>query len=153
MESIGVAVGIFAVSLVIAILVRSKILKVRERLPQEKQAVVSLLASSSYIGILGLGLITALSKLGINVTALIAGLGLTGFALGFALKDIISNLLAGILIILLTPFRVGDRIRVGSNEGKVIEINLRYTVLESDGERILIPNSTMFTNIIAVKGE
>ncbi len=153
MESLGVAAGIFAVSLVIAILVRSKILKVRERLPQEKQAVVSLLASSSYIGILGLGLITALSKLGINVTALIAGLGLTGFALGFALKDIISNLLAGILIILLTPFRVGDRIRVGSSEGKVIEINLRYTVLESEGERILIPNSTMFTNIIAVKGE
>ncbi len=153
MESLGVAAGIFAVSLVMAILVRSKILKVRERLPQEKQAVVSLLASSSYIGILGLGLITALSKLGINVTALIAGLGLTGFALGFALKDIISNLLAGILIILLTPFRVGDRIRVGSSEGKVIEINLRYTVLESEGERILIPNSTMFTNIIAVKGE
>ena len=153
MESLGVAAGIFAVSLVMAILVRSKILKVRERLPQEKQAVVSLLASSSYIGILGLGLITALSKLGINVTALIAGLGLTGFALGFALKDIISNLLAGILIILLTPFRVGDRIRVGSSEGKVIEINLRYTVLEGDGERILIPNSTMFTNIIAVKGE
>ena len=153
MESFGVAGGIFAVSLVIAILVRSKILKVRERLPQEKQAVVSLLASSSYVGILVVGLITALSKLGINVTALIAGLGLTGFALGFALKDIISNLLAGILIILLTPFRVGDRIRVGSNEGKVIEINLRYTVLESKEERILIPNSTMFTNIIAVKGE
>jgi len=153
METLGVSAGILVVSFVIALFVRSRILQVSDRVPQEKKAVLSLLASSAYIGILGVGLVTALSKLGINVTALIAGLGLTGFALGFALKDIIANLLAGILIILLTPFRVGDTIRVGSNEGKVVEINLRYTVIEGKGERILIPNSTMFTNIIAVKGE
>lgn len=88
-----------------------------------------------------------------DITALVAGLGLAGFAVGFALKDIVSNLLAGVLIILYSPFRIGSRIKVGSHEGKVVEINLRYTIIDSGGERVLIPNSTMFTNIIAVRKE
>lgn len=151
MESYLTALLAVLISFLVAQVSRSTIGKTREKVGPEKQAVISLLASSAYYGILALGLITSLGILGINITALVAGLGLTGFALGFALKDIISNLLAGILIILYSPFRVGDRIKVGSHEGEVKEINLRYTVVENDGERILIPNSTMFTNIIAIK--
>ena len=103
------------------------------------------------MGTVLLGALTALGVLGVNITALVAGLGLTGFAVGFALKDIISNLLAGMLIILYSPFRIGDTIKVGAFEGRVIEVNLRYTVVEREGEKILIPNSTMFTNIITVR--
>ena len=79
-----------------------------------------------------------------------AGLGLTGFALGFALKDTISNLLAGVLILLYRPFVIGDRLIASGYEGTVVSIDLRYTQLEGDGNRILIPNSKLFTDPITV---
>ncbi|WP_198005446.1 mechanosensitive ion channel domain-containing protein [Hydrogenivirga sp. 128-5-R1-1] len=141
----------FLLSLFLASFVRSKVMSLRVKLGEDRVNVLNLLANFSYMSILVLGVLTSLGVVGVDVTALITGLGLTGFALGFAMKDIISNLLAGVLIILYSPFRVGDRIRVGSYEGEVLEINLRYTVLEGDGERVLVPNSTMFTNIIPVK--
>ena len=96
------------------------------------------------------GAITALGTAGINVSALVAGLGLTGFALGFAFRDILSNLLAGILIVIFAPFQQQDRISVAGLEGTVINIDLRYTTLQAEGKKILIPNSTLFTNAITV---
>ena len=97
-----------------------------------------------------LAIITILGTLGINVSALVAGLGLTGFALGFALKDIISNLLSGLLILLYRPFVIGDHIKISGFEGKVIEIDLRYTKLEQNGNILLIPNSKLFVQIIKI---
>jgi small-conductance mechanosensitive channel len=102
------------------------------------------------IGLLVFGGITALGTSGINVSALVAGLGLTGFALGFALKDILSNFLAGTLILTYRPFRRNDRVSVAGVDGVVTEIDLRYTTLHNEQQTILIPNSTLFTNIISV---
>ncbi len=96
------------------------------------------------------GVVTALGTIGINVSALVAGLGLTGFALGFALKDTISNLLSGILILMYRPFAVGDRIKLAGYEGEVVTIDLRYTELTDNGIKILIPNAKLFTDPITV---
>jgi small-conductance mechanosensitive channel len=100
--------------------------------------------------VITVGFISSLGTLGVNVSALVAGLGLTGFALGYALKDSIANLLAGILILLYRPFGINDRINVDDNEGVVKHIDLRYTTLENETGRILIPNSKLFTNPITV---
>ena len=97
------------------------------------------------------GVVTALGTVGIDITALVAGVGLTGFALGFALKDIVSNVLSGILIIIYKPFRHGDGIKVSSFEGTVTNIDLRYTTLDTEGAQIFVPNSLLFTNAITVK--
>ena len=97
------------------------------------------------------GLVTVLGTLGVDVTAMVAGLGLTGFALGFALKDTISNLLAGVLILLYRPFTIGDQIGIAGYQGKVISIDLRYTVIQSEAERIFIPNSRLFTDPLSVQ--
>jgi len=70
--------------------------------------IASLIAQTANVVIVILGIVTALGTLGINVSALVAGLGLTGFALGFALKDTISNLLAGMLILIYHPFNIND---------------------------------------------
>ena len=102
------------------------------------------------ITLLIVALITAFGTLGIDISALVAGLGLTGFALGFALKDTISNLLSGVLILLYRPFEIGSQIDVSGHQGKVISIDLRYTELESEGLRVLIPNSKLFTDPIKV---
>ena len=117
------------------------------------QHIAMLLARASRIGLLVLGLITALGTLGIDISAMVAGLGLTGFALGFALKDTISNLLSGVLILLYRPFEVGNNIRVAGHEGRVTTIDLRYTELQTTGQRILIPNSRLFTDPLIVLDE
>jgi small conductance mechanosensitive channel len=100
---------------------------------------------------LSIGILTGLNTMGVKMGPLIAGLGLGGFALGFALRDALSNLLAGILILLYRPFRAGDFIVVSGCEGSVSEINLRYTVLNSAGEAFMIPNSLIMTNPLRLK--
>ncbi|HEX7044184.1 MAG TPA: mechanosensitive ion channel domain-containing protein [Burkholderiales bacterium] len=112
--------------------------------------VAALLSRTARFTLVGLGVVTALGTLGVNIAALVAGLGLTGFALGFALKDTISNLLAGVLLLLYRPFGVNDRISVSGHEGTVVAIDLRYTTLQQEARRILIPNSVLFTNPITV---
>jgi small conductance mechanosensitive channel len=110
-----------------------------------------LLSRSAKLVVLAFGLVTGLGTLGLDIKALVAGLGLTGFALGFALKDIIANWVAGILVLFYKPFRRGDRIETAGSVGRVEAVNLRYTVLQADdGARVLVPNSTLFTNSIRV---
>ena len=116
-------------------------------------SVINLLARSAHVVLIAVGLVTALGTLGLDVTAIVASLGLTGFAVSFALKDSISNLLSGMLILIYRPFKVGDTIKVKTFEGQVTAIDLRYTKLERDGEKILVPNSLLFTNPISILPE
>ena len=97
-----------------------------------------------------IGLITALGTVGINVSAIVAGLGLTGFAFGFAFKDMLSNYISGILLFIYEPFKLGDKIEVEGKTGKVVDINLRYVTIESEDKKVLIPNSISVSKVIAV---
>ncbi|MDH5408917.1 MAG: mechanosensitive ion channel family protein [Gammaproteobacteria bacterium] len=110
-----------------------------------------LFVRSARVGLWTLGLITMFGTLGVDITALVAGLGLTGFALGFALKDTISNMLSGVLILLYRPFRIGDQLKLSSYEGKVVSIDLRYTIIINEEQKILIPNSKLFTEPLIVQ--
>jgi len=145
---IGVVV-ILVVFFILAKIVKRIITNTAERLKLDGN-LTFLLARTSNITLIIFGFVTALGTLGINVSALVAGLGLTGFALGFALKDTISNLLSGILILLYRPFAIGNRIKISGYEGIVISIDLRYTELDSEGNKVLIPNSKLFTDPITV---
>ncbi len=145
---IGVVV-IFVIFFILAKILKRIITSTAERLKLDGN-LTSLLARISNITFIIFGFVTALGTLGINVSALVAGLGLTGFALGFALKDTISNLLSGILILLYRPFEIGNRIKISGYEGIVISIDLRYTELDSEGNKVLIPNSKLFTDPITV---
>ena len=98
-----------------------------------------------------LGLITALGTLGVNISAIVAGLGLTGFAFGFAFKDMLSNFISGALIFIYEPFKLGDNIEVEGKTGKVIDINLRYVTIEAEDQKVLIPNSISVSKVIFVK--
>jgi small conductance mechanosensitive channel len=82
---------------------------------------------------------------------LIGTLGIGGVAIGFAFKDIFENFLAGILILVTRPFRIGDQIIYGSYEGIVEQIHTRATYLRTyDGRRVVIPNAQLFTNSVTV---
>ncbi len=145
---IGVVV-IFVVFFILAKIIKRTITRAAERLKLDGNLTL-LLARTSSITLMIFGFVTALGTLGIDVSALVAGLGLTGFALGFALKDTISNLLSGVLILLYRPFEVGNRIKISGYEGIVVSIDLRYTKLDSEGNKVLSPNSKLFTDPITV---
>ncbi|HEY0659010.1 MAG TPA: mechanosensitive ion channel family protein [Pyrinomonadaceae bacterium] len=84
---------------------------------------------------------------------LITGLGFTSFIIGFATKDILNNLLSGVLILWQQPFRIGDYIFVGNNQGKVEYIGVRATQLrKDDGELVLIPNGDMYSSALTIRG-
>jgi small conductance mechanosensitive channel len=88
---------------------------------------------------------------GFTPANLVSALGIGGIAIGFAFKDIFENFLAGILILITRPFRIGDQIIYSHYEGTVEEIQTRATWLKTyDGRRILIPNSELFKNSVTV---
>lgn len=83
---------------------------------------------------------------------LIAGLGITSVAIGFAFKDVLQNFFAGILILWRRPFIVGDEIKVREFEGTVEDITTRSTRLKTyDGERAVLPNGDVYTNAVLVR--
>lgn len=83
---------------------------------------------------------------------LVAGLGITSIAIGFAFKDILQNFFAGILILWRQPFQVGDEIKSGEYEGTVEEINSRSTRIKTyDGERAVVPNADIYTSTVLVR--
>lgn len=141
---------IFAIFWILSLVVKGLIVKAGRRTRRIDLGLVVLFGRISRIGIVLFGAVTALGTMGVNVSALIAGLGLSSFALGFAFKDALSNLLAGISILLYRPFRPGDRINVTGFEGTVVEIDLRYTNLDAGDKTILVPNSNLFTNAVTV---
>lgn len=107
----------------------------------------NLLKQVAYYTVWALGIVVAVDALGIDPQAAATGLGLTGLALGFALKDIISNFVSGTLILLLRPFHLRDQIVVGETEGTVERITLRATEIRTyDGRLVLVPNAELFTS-------
>ena len=98
-----------------------------------------------------IGIVTALGTAGVNVSALVASLGLVGFALGFALKDFLSNMLAGMMILFYRPFHIHDEISGKDFKGKVHEINLRYTTILDGDKSVMVPNAALLSNTITLE--
>jgi small-conductance mechanosensitive channel len=112
--------------------------------PSEHAArVVSRLAS---LAVLAFGIVVGLGVMGINAAALVASLGLVSVGIGFALKDVIENFIAGIILILQRPFVVGDVVQIGDVEGAVEDVRVRDTVIRMlDGRQVFVPNAGIFT--------
>ncbi len=106
-----------------------------------------------YILLVGLAVLIAVTVAFPSMTPgrLISTLGIGGIAIGFAFKDIFQNLLAGILLLLRHPFRVGDEITTGEFTGTVEAIETRATFIRTyDGRRIIIPNGDVYTKPVTV---
>ncbi|MCB0060669.1 MAG: mechanosensitive ion channel family protein, partial [Caldilineaceae bacterium] len=100
-----------------------------------------------------LGLLVALAIVAPSVKPvdILSTLGIGGVAIGFAFRDILQNFLAGLLILLRQPFRIGDQIVVGDYEGTVEEIETRATMIKTyDGRRVVIPNGDIYTSSVVV---
>jgi len=147
-----IGVVIFFVFLFVARLISRTVLALAERSGQPKGIALVFSRIASWIT-LGVGLLVALTIIFPTLTAasLFGALGVSGVAIGFAFKDIFQNLLAGILILITRPFRIGDQIVTGAHEGTVEDIQVRATLLKTyDNRRVVVPNSELYTNRVVV---
>ena len=118
------------------------------------QGIALLLGRLVHIGIVILGVLVALSVIAPSFQAsdLIKILGIGSVAVGFAFQNILQNFLAGILLLLQEPFRIGDLISVTGIEGTVYDIQSRATVITTkEGRQVIIPNAIIFTSPVAVE--
>ena len=96
-----------------------------------------------------IGVVVALSMLGINIGPLIAGIGAIGFIIGFALQGTLSNFAAGLMILMYRPYDVGHTIRAGGVKGIVDSMNLVSTTIKTfDNQIVIIPNGTIWGDVI-----
>jgi small-conductance mechanosensitive channel len=101
--------------------------------------------------LLGIFVGAAIAFPSISAADLFSVLGIGGVAIGFAFRDILQNLLAGILLLLTQPFRLGDQIKVGEFEGTVEDIQIRATTIRTyDNRRAVIPNGDLFSGKVVV---
>ncbi|WP_457679749.1 mechanosensitive ion channel family protein [Thermovibrio sp.] len=113
------------------------------------ETLIKFLQNSLYIILLVLVIIAALGTLGINTTSFAAIIGAIGLALGFALQSNVSNVGAGILLILLKPFKRGDFVEIAGTSGTVDTIGIVNTVLKTpDNVTIYVPNASIIANNI-----
>jgi small conductance mechanosensitive channel len=100
------------------------------------------------------GVLIAISQLGVSLGPLLAGLGIAGFIIGFALQDSLANFASGMMILVYRPFDVGDTVEAGGVRGKVSHMSLvNTTFLTFDNQRLVVPNNliwqTVITNVTA----
>ena len=111
----------------------------------------NLFSTIIYFVFIGVVLFTALSVLQLDkaVTTALAGAGILGLALAFAFQDIATNFMSGIFISFRKPIRVGDIVTINDYMGKVVEVNLRDTIISTfGGQTVIIPNKEVFQNSI-----
>jgi small-conductance mechanosensitive channel len=147
------AVIIFIVFLFIAAAAKSLVRRLNHR-QQKRQSLGLLLGQLSQVTVVVLGFLISFSVVAPSFQAadLIKVLGVGSVAIGFAFQNILQNFLAGILILLHEPYRLGDSISSNGIEGVVEDIQARATVVSTaDGHRAIIPNALLFTNPVVVK--
>ena len=114
------------------------------------QLLKDFLGSMAHRLVMIIGFMIALSQLGIEIAPLLAGMGIMGFVVGFALQDSLSNFASGLMILFYRPFDIGNFVNVaGGISGEVKQMNLvSTTILTIDNQRLIIPNSKIWGDII-----
>ena len=110
---------------------------------------VNFIKTIIYYIILAAVIVMALGQVGVQTTSLIAVMGAAGLAIGLALKDSLSNLASGVMLVLTRPFKKGDFVDVAGTSGKVTEIKLFSTIMHSpDNKELIIPNGQITSEVI-----
>jgi small-conductance mechanosensitive channel len=147
------ATVLFIVFLVIASIAKSAIRRM-SRQRDRRQNLGLLLGQLAQVSIMILGFLIAVSVIApsFHASDLIKMLGVGSVAIGFAFQNILQNFLAGILILIHEPYKLGDSITINGLEGVVEDIQTRATVITTaDGHRVIIPNAVLFTSPVVVK--
>lgn len=105
-----------------------------------------LIGRLGYGGVWVLGSVVTLGVLGLDFGALLGALGLTSVAIGFSLKDVLSNYISGVILLAARPFGINDQVVISNYEGTITQIDLRATTMRTyDGRLVYIPNQEVFS--------
>ena len=127
----------------------SLVRKASQRSSHISPTLIPLLAKLTRLGVLAVVILAALNRIGVETSGVFAMLGAAGLAVGLALKDTVSDVAAGIMLLVLRPFDIGDAVNIGSNGGTVNAIDIFQTRLTSfDGVPFVINNSAVRTAVI-----
>lgn len=149
---LAVGVIVFAAFWVGAGFVRRGVRRLMDR-TQRPPGVSLVVARLAWWGVLFAGMVVSMAVIspGMGASDLIQLLGVGSVAIGFAFRDILQNFLAGILLLLNEPFRIGDQIVAGDFEGTVEGVETRATTIKTyDGRRVIIPNGQLYTEAVVV---
>ena len=151
--NIVIAIVIFLLFLAVGSFCKSLVRRLAVQ-RQKHQGIALLLGRLVHTTVVVLGFLVALSIVAPSFQAsdLVKLLGIGTVAIGFAFQNILQNFLAGILLLLQEPFRIGDFISVTGIEGTVYDIQSRATVITTkEGRQVIIPNAIIFTSPVAVE--
>ena len=143
------ALAILIIGWVVAGLAKKATTRALERTKRVDRTLILVLSNIARYFIIVTALIGVLSQFGVQTASIIAALGAAGLAIGLALQGTLSNIAAGVMLLLLRPFRVGDYIDADGIGGTVDEVGLFMTQMRTaDGVYIAVPNSSIFNRTI-----
>ncbi|MFB6180972.1 MAG: mechanosensitive ion channel family protein [Candidatus Nanohalobium sp.] len=129
-------------------LINKAIEKTVKKRSGDQHAALTAKKASNY-GVYSIAGVVILGVFGVPLSALGTVVGLLGLGLSFALKDTISNFIAGLMILVNRPFTVGDQIKAQGEEGTVKDIRVRATDIKTyDGRKVIIPNSRLYNDVV-----
>lgn len=138
-------VAVFIVAGIVSKTLKSSVRKSAKRFAKLDPTLVPLFAGLVGYSVYIVAFVIVLDIFGVNTNSIVALLGAAGLAVGLALKDTLSNIAAGIMMLILRPFRVGDYITFNGTGGTVEEISLFTTILQTpDGQYVSAPNSNVW---------
>jgi small conductance mechanosensitive channel len=142
-------IAILALFWMLGGVVRRLVSRLADRAEHVSELSRSILVGVASRTVIVLGFFIALSQVGVNVTALLAGLGIAGFIVGFSLQNTLANFASGAMILLYRPFDVGDVIEAAGVYGKVDGMSLvTTTILTFDNQTLVVPNSKIWGDVI-----
>jgi small-conductance mechanosensitive channel len=136
--------GLIALLFYVAWMASTRLLLTLLRRHDLDESIEQLLRNVASVLIVVFGMVAVLSQFGFDIVSIVAGLGIVGLAVGFAAQSTLSNIIAGITLLIERPFRIGDWVRINGQDGKVMEIALRSTRLRTrDNIYMVIPNDSV----------
>lgn len=142
---LAIAAVILLVGWLVIRLITAAVRKALLRGKAKGALIVNFICSVVTKGCWAILLVVVLGHLGVDVAPIVAGLGVTGFILGFAFQESLGNLASGMMIALNEPFKVGDYVSAAGNEGSILEVNMMATVMATaDNKKVVIPNKSVW---------
>lgn len=145
------AILIFCVGWMTSRLLYTAVVRLCQKSPRIDRTVALFIGNGVRYTVLVFTFVAVLTTFGIATTSFVAVLGALGIAIGLALQGTLSNLAAGIMLVVFRPFHIGDRVETGGVSGTTREINLFFTEIDGDDNaRIIIPNGKLWGEIVRV---
>lgn len=142
-----VKAGIVLVCFLVVATVARAVIRRFGRRDDSVSSIVGIMARLVFAALVLVGIYIGLRTIGLDLGPVLAGAGIAGIALAFALQDIAENYISGVIMGFRNPFARGDQIISGDAEGTVEALNLRYTTIRTyDGVRVLLPNGAVLKN-------